>query len=435
MRVAARGGLECRTYKIARTLLSLSPRRLVATAAAVAALIVASTGVSAVGLPPSTWVALATLPGLDRAPVFGLAVNPTNDQDVIAANGKGGIYRSVDGGTKWTTAHTGKASVLTIAYSPFNPALILAGMHGSGVLVSTNGGSAWRAATGIDGRDVRAFGFARSTIVAATDHGVYASSDGITWTPSGLTDTSIDAIAVAAVNAPVRLFAGGDAGTGAALPLFQSQDGGTTWTPMNPPISGAIVTRLAAGPLPPNSDVRPLVVGTNAGLFASADNGATFTPLSGGLLLPSTDYTQIGFTATHFARFFAASDGGGGQSGGLWSTADSGRHFSSLQPPLLSVTALAVSSDEQPVLFVATFRSIDETPMLWAYHDTGGTPQGPAPTSTPSASGARTNSSSGSILDFLKAMASSQVPYIALGVGALALIGLAIVSHFRSRRR
>jgi hypothetical protein len=397
-------------------------------------LVIASGTATAAGLPPSTWVALATLPGADHDPIFSLAVNPANDQDVIAGNGAGGLYRSVDGGSSWRSVHSAKAGILSIAYSSFNPSLILAGTQGAGAVISTDGGVHWNTAGGLEGRKVRAFGFARSMIVAGTERGVYVSDTGAAWTQSGLATTSIDAVSVAAVNPPVRLIAGGDGGQG-AIPIFQSLDGGTTWAPMNPPISGTIVTRLASGPLPRTGDVRPLVIGTNAGLFISPDNGKTFTALSGGALLPSTDYTQIGFTSAHFDRFFVASDGGGGESGGVWSTADAGNHFSDLQPPLPSVTALAVSSDEQPILFVATFRASDHLPQLWAFRDTGGTPQGPVTTATPRVTAARTNPPGTSILDLLRDLASSQVPYVALGVVALLLIGLAVVSQLRSRRR
>jgi hypothetical protein len=397
-------------------------------------LVIASGTATAAGLPPSTWVALATLPGADHDPVFSLAVNPANDQDVIAGNGAGGLYRSVNGGSSWRSVHSAKAAILSIAYSSFNPSLILAGTQGAGALISTDGGVHWNAAAGLDGRKVRAFGFARSLMVAGTEHGVYVSDTGAAWTQSGLATTSIDAVSVAAVNPPVRLVAGGDGGQG-AIPIYQSLDGGATWAPMSPPISGTIVTRLASGPLPRTGDVRPLVIGTNAGLFISPDNGKTFTALSGGALLPSTDYTQIGFTSAHFDRFFVASDGGGGESGGVWSTADAGNHFSDLQPPLPSVTALAVSSDEEPILFVATFRASDHLPQLWAFRDTGGTPRGPATTATPRVTAARTNPPGTSILDLLRALASSQVPYVALGVVALLLIVLAVVSQLRSRRR
>jgi photosystem II stability/assembly factor-like uncharacterized protein len=385
-------------------------------------------------LPPSTWVELGSLPDPGRVPVFAIAVDPVDDRAVIAGGGQGGLYRSADGGATWTRVQRGNAAVLTIAFSPFNPTLVLAGTRDGGALKSTDGGVTWSPAAGLEGRQVRVFGFAHTMIVAGTDHGVYASDTGATWTSLGLSTSSIDAIAVAAVNPPVRLVAGGESGTSGTVPLWTSTDAGATWTPLKPAISGTIITRIAAGPLPANGNVRPLVLGTNTGLFISQDNGATFTSLSSGALLPSTDYTQVGFTAAHFDRFYVGSDGGGGESGGVWATGDSGQHFSSLRPPLQAVTALAVSGDEQPILYVATFRPSDHAVFLWSYHDTGGTPQQPAGVA-PTASGARPHGAQPSGFDLFKWLSSAQAPYIALGVIALAVLVLALVSQIRSRRR
>ena len=402
--------------------------------AVVPTLLIASMAASADALPPSTWVALAPLPGATGAPVFAIAVSPIDDHLVVAGGGGGGLFRSTDGGGAWTNVLAGKAAVLAVAFSPFNPQLVLAGTRGGGAYVSSDSGAKWNPVTGLDGRQVRAFAFAKSLTVAATDHGVYSSDDGAAWTSLGLSSTSIDAVAVAAVNPPVRLVAGGESGTTGGLPFLESIDAGATWTPLQPAISGTVITRIAAGPLPPNGTVRPIVVGTNTGLFISADNAATFTALSSGTLLPSTDYTQVGFTAAHYDRFYVASDGGGGESGGIWATGDSGQHFSSLRPPLQSVTGLAVSTDEQPVLYVATFRPSDHAVLLWAYHDTGGTPQQPLGTVTPTASGVRPHSSPSPGFDLGKFLSSTQAPYIALGVVALAVLVLAAVAQIRSRR-
>jgi hypothetical protein len=389
---------------------------------------------SADALPPSTWVELASVPNPGRVPVFAMAVDPVNDRAVIAGGGQGGLYRSSDGGATWTQVQRGNAAVLTIAFSPFNPALVLAGTRNGGALMSTDGGVKWGPAAGLEGRQVRAFGFARTMIVAGTDQGVYSSETGSTWTSLGLSTSSIDAIAVAAVNPPVRLVAGGESGSSGSVPLWTSADAGATWTALKPAISGTFITKIAAGPLPATGNVRPLVLGTNTGLFISQDNGATFTSLSSGALLPATDYTQVAFTATHFDRFYVASDGGGGESGGVWATGDSGQHFSSLRPPLQAVTALAVSGDEQPILYVATFRPSDHAVFLWSYHDTGGTPQQPAGV-TPVTSGARPHNTQTSGFDLFRWLSSAQAPYIALGVIALAVLVLALVSQIRSRRR
>jgi hypothetical protein len=98
-----------------------------------------------------------------------------------------------------------------------------------------------------------------------------------------------------------------------------------------------------------------------------------------------------------------------------------------------SITALAVSNDESPMLYVATFRPADHAAFLWVYHDTGGTPQGPFGSPTPVASGSRVASGSpgNSLLDLLK---SSQAPYVGLGLVALMVVLLAVVAHVRGRR-
>jgi photosystem II stability/assembly factor-like uncharacterized protein len=395
----------------------------------------AAIGVSAEAPAPSTWMALKPLPHQGRSAIFALAVDPANNQVVIAGNSEGTLLRSSDAGSTWASVHSGKSIATTIAFSPFKPGLVLTGTRGGGALLSRDGGANWAVPVGLEGRAVRDFGFSLTTIAAATDKGVFISDDGSSWSQSGLADRSIDAIAISAVHVPIHILAASDGPLSAGnLPMFQSADGGATWSALSPAISGTYVVKLTAGPLPPVGDTRPVVVGTNAGLFASTDNGASFTPLSGGGQLPSTDYTQVAFITDHFDRFYAASDGGGSGAGGLWRTNDSGQTFMSLAPPMRSITALGVSNDESPTLYVATFRPSDHAAALWIYHDTGGTPQGPLGSPTPVASGARTAPPSlpaSTVLDLLR---SSQAPYVGLGLGALAVLVLAVIAHVRGRR-
>jgi photosystem II stability/assembly factor-like uncharacterized protein len=368
--------------------------------------------------------------------ILALGVNPFDNQVVLAGRSDGALMRSADGGSTWKVAHGAGAPVLTIAFSPTKSGFVLAGLgKGGGALASQDGGLSWGPVTGLDGRSVRTFGFALTLVLAGTDRGVYATADGLAWRPSGLSTTSIGALTVSAVHDPVRVVAGSNAISRSGVPLFQSTDGGVTWVTIKTGISGRFVSSLAAGPLPPASTSRPLVVGTNAGLFTSPDKGATFTPISGGGLLPSTDYTQIVFVTTDFDRFYAASDGGGSASGGLWRTRDAARHFASLSPPMPSVTALAVSNDEIPILYVATFRPADQVAVLWAYHDTGASPQGLATTPTPPASGTRTNSPPPAGTSGIgQLLLSARTPYIAIGLVAVIVILMAVVSHFRGRR-
>jgi hypothetical protein len=395
----------------------------------------AAIGVFAEAPAPSTWVALKPLPHQGPAAIFALAVDLANNQVLVAGNSEGSLLRSTDGGSTWASVHSGKSIATTIAFSPFKPGLVMAGTRGGGALLSSDGGANWSVPAGLDGRAIRAFGFSLTTIVAATDKGVFVSDDGTSWSQSGLADRSIDAIAIAAVHVPIRILAASDGPLSAGnLPMFQSIDGGATWSPLNPAISGTYIVKLTAGPLPPVGDTRPVIVGTNAGLFASTDDGTSFTPLSGGGQLPSTDYTEVAFITDHFDRFYAASDGGGSGAGGLWRTNDAGQTFTSLAPPMRSITALGVSNDESPTLYVATFRPSDHVAALWTYHDTGGTPQGPLGSPTPVASGTRTapaSSPGSTVLDLLR---SPQAPYVGLGLAALLVVLLAAVAHLRGRR-
>jgi photosystem II stability/assembly factor-like uncharacterized protein len=393
----------------------------------------AAIGASAQSFAPSTWMALKPLPHQGRSAILALAVDPANNQALIAGSSEGSLLRSTDAGATWASVHSGKSVATTIAFSQFKPGLVLAGTRGGGALLSRDGGATWSVPSGLAGRSVRAFSFSLTVMAAATDKGVFISDDGSSWSESGLADMSIDALSIAAVHVPIRMFAASDGPLAAGtLPVFQSADGGATWAPLNPAISGTYVVKLAAGP--PVGDTRPLIAGTNAGLFSSSDNGASFRPLSGGNQLPSTDYTQIAFVTDHFDRFYAASDGGGSGAGGLWRTNDAGLSFTSLVPPMRSITALGVSNDESPTLYVATFRPSDHVAALWAYHDTGGTPQGPLGSPTPVASGTRGpsgSSTSSTVLDLLR---SSQAPYVALGLGALVVVLLAVAAHVRGRR-
>ena len=396
---------------------------------------IAALTAAADALPQSTWVPLKALPHQGRAAIFALAVDPSNNQAVVVGTSDGSLLRSTNGGAGWTVVHTGTANVTTVSFNPFTPKVVLAGTRGAGAWLSRDGGASWAAAPGLEGRNVRAFAFALTLVAAGTDRGVYISPDGSTWSQSGLTDPSINAVAVEAIHAPVRLVAGTDIqASGGALPLYQSIDGGATWTQLTPPLSGTITVKLVAGPLAPAGNIRPLVVGTNTGLFQSSDNGASFDPLSGGGLLPTTDYTQVSFVTDHFDHFYAASDGGGSGSGGLWRTRDGGQTFTSLEPPQPSVTALAVSNDESPTLYVATFEPSTHVPSLWAYYDTGGTPQGPAATGSPVSSGAR-SSHSGDVSWLSQILNSPQLPYVGLGLAALAVIVVAIGAHLRARTR
>lgn len=403
----------------------------------------AVTPAAAIGPPPdSTWTALAAIPEPLDSPVFALATSPSDPSIVLAGTPSGSIYRSADFGISWQRAKAGLGrGVITLAFNPLKANLALVGARGAGVWRSADGGATWAPATGLPaGTSARSFGFSKGYVLAGTDRGVYESTDGIAWAAVGLTQTSVSALAVAAVNDPIRVLAGADATqSGEPLPAFLSADDVFSWKALAAPATTSnTVAALAAGPLPAGASVRPLLMGTNAGLFASADNGGKWDQVTGGGGLPATDFSAVAFSA-HPERYYVASDGGGSSRGGLWVTTDSGQHFTSLRPPLAAVTALAVSADEQPYLYVAGFRPADHAAMLWVFHDTGGipVPATPAPAAVrpavPAGDAVPTSPALGS--DWLRILATGpEGPYLALGIGSVLIVMLALVAYARRSR-
>lgn len=389
----------------------------------------------------NTWTALAALPQAQDHPLLALATDPADGRVVLAGTAGGEIYRSADGGQSWRLARNGLGrGVAALSFSPFRPGFVLAGTRGSGIWRSADGGLSWQPQPGTESRSARAFSFTKTLALAGTDQGVLVSHDLGSWTASGLSQVTVSALAASAVNEPMRLVAGGDSSRGSeALPLFTSADGGQSWAPVTGNQAGSsMVAMLAAGPLPAQQTVRPLLLGTNTGLFLSNDNGSSWQQVTGGGALPATDFTSAAFVTTHAERFYVASDGGASQLGGLWSSGDSGGHVSSLNAPVPSVTALAVTDDETPTLYLATFRGGDHSVMLWAYRDGGGQPRGPAavPSAAAGAQARTVNGSPRTSRPWIAGLLTGpEAPYLVLGLAALLVLMIAGVTHFRKARR
>ncbi|MEP7104274.1 MAG: hypothetical protein ABI838_00320 [Chloroflexota bacterium] len=421
--------------------MSRPSRRLLATCAALALAGLVPVIAASAAVADNTWTLLAPLPEKLDAPGFALAVSPTDSQLVLAGTATGSIYRSRDGGQTWASVRRDAGhAVLSIAFNPGKPGAVLAGTRGGGVVRSADAGQTWTAQAGLEKSIGRSFGFAKTFTMIGTEQGVLTLKDSGLAPSAALSGISVSALAVAALNDPSKLLAGGDATRGTEpLPLFNSIDGGQSWNEVKGvATSSNMVSALAAygGQMPPKADTRPVLLGTNTGVYSSVDNGGTWLQLTGGGALPATDFNQVAFSAGHADRYYVASDGGASDRGGVWSTTDNGAHFNPLRPPVASVTALTLSSDEQPTLYVATFRAADHAVMLFSYRDTGGQPQPlaqplPSP-STAAAPRAAAGTAAGGWLTGL--LAGPEAPYLALGAAAVAVLVLAGFAYFRRGR-
>jgi hypothetical protein len=397
-------------------------------------------GMTAAASSDDTWAPLGALPARLDGPVFALAVDPADGHRMLAGTSGGVVLRSADGGATWKAVRSGLGrGVSALAFDPGRPGVVLAGTRGAGVWLSADGGVSWQQQAGTQARTVRAFAFVRDSVLAGADQGVLASRAGGPWAAAGLPQVRVSALATWGD----AVAAGGDGTQGAEpLPLYVSGDAGQTWAPAagvtGPGGAAAVagssmVTALSV----PAGGGRPLLMGTNAGLFASADRGATWQQLTGGGVLPGTDFTGLAAAPRHPERLYAASDGGASDHGGLWASTDGGGHFTALAPPQPEVTALAVSGDDVPQVVVATFRPADHAVTLWTYRDAGGPPAGavagPAPSAEPPArSGAPAAAAQQAA--WRTVLTQPETPYVVVGAAALVAVVVALAAYVRRGR-
>jgi photosystem II stability/assembly factor-like uncharacterized protein len=398
--------------------------------------LVAGIAPAAAAGPDNVWVTLAPLPEHVSDAIFAVAVNPSDSQTVLVGTPTGRIYRSTNGGTGWTlVARDLGRGVTALSYNPFKPGLAYAGTRGAGIYQSPDGGITWSRQSSAAETSVRAFAFGKSVAAAGSSQGILISQAGAAWTARGLNHVGVGALAMAAVNDPARIMAGGDASThDDPLPLYFSIDAGANWTPVKaPPAASNIVAALAAGPLPPRSNTRPLLMGTNSGAFISTDNGNIWAQLQG---LPATDFNLVAFAQDHPERFYLASDGGATERGGMWATADGGHTFRNLNPPVPSITGLALSNEDRPTLYTAGFRVADHAAMLWSLKDAGGSPSGPVEgVPPPRAKAAHSESPTGPSVDQWRLLLQGpEGPFLVVGMGAFLVLLLALFASLRRGR-
>src|SRR5262245_55265844 len=232
----------------------------------------------------------------------------------------GGLWKTVDGGLSWNPVTDGQiksSSVGAVAVSDSNPDVVYIGMGescirgnimpGDGVYKSTDAGRTWSKIgftksdaiskirihpTNHDIVYVASFGLYSGP---SDERGVFKSVDGgKTWkrvlfrdTKTGAVDLAIDkknpnviyASLWEAYRVEYQMSSGGP-GSG----LFQSTDGGETWTEItrNQGLPSGMVGRIGVAVSGGDSNrVYALVENENGGLFASDDAGATWRLVNG----------------------------------------------------------------------------------------------------------------------------------------------------------
>jgi hypothetical protein len=195
----------------------------------------------------------------------------------IGSNGAGGVHQlvasatglrlSTDNGENWTVVNSTIKSARAIAV---NCGVFLVSKDDGTLYLSSDAGSSWNQVTdGLTSTPINTFLFSGTKVFAGTEgDGILVSiTQGRSWTTanSGLTNSYVNAIAQLGAN----LYAGTDAG------VFSSADQGASWHATGTGIPDGVTSLATAGV--------GLYAGTASGVYGTLDDGAAWTPVSEGL--------------------------------------------------------------------------------------------------------------------------------------------------------
>ncbi len=233
-----------------------------------------------------------------------IAIHPTHSDIIYIGGAQGGVWKTTNGGDSWVPLTDDQCSLAmgSIAIDPVNPEIIFAGTgeqhfssdsyYGCGVLRSEDGGATWTQLgesvfvrrgesnakiSRINLDPSTAGNVAGITVLAASDFGLYRSTDGgTTWT-FVLSGTATDLIR--APTDPGILFAS-IRRTG----VYKSTDGGSTWTELTEgfPTSDVGRINLALAPSSPGMVFASIQHNSESdllGIWKSINGGGSWTKL------------------------------------------------------------------------------------------------------------------------------------------------------------
>ncbi len=192
-----------------------------------------------------SWTQLG--PGNIGGRIRAIAVHPTDPNTVYIGAVAGGVWKSVNGGTTWTSLNDfmGNLAVCALVIDPNNPNTIYAGtgegffnldaIRGAGIFKSTDAGASWSQLPSTNSSDFYYvndldFDALNGVLYAATRKGLYSSIDGgLSFTPkvtAGGSDANCMDIEIALTN-PRTIFA--TFGLFSQAEIWRSTDAGVTF--------------------------------------------------------------------------------------------------------------------------------------------------------------------------------------------------------------
>jgi photosystem II stability/assembly factor-like uncharacterized protein len=227
--------------------------------------------------------------------------------------GSGGVYRTENFGLRWQRAGAEPAGqeirLMTVA-PDLGSALYAAGYHG--LLKSKDYGKTWTEKAGPPGssRITALLALPHDTLLAATDRGLFRSTEGGAWESAGVAGGSdISSLELSGDRIVAALGSHG---------AFAGADAGMTWKKCGDPSPSTIWYGLVFD----MGKTHTALAATSAGLFRSTDGCQSWTRSDG---LSADTVSLVLFHPTRAGEAFAAQDGR------VFRSTDGGRNWLSLE--------------------------------------------------------------------------------------------------------
>ena len=262
-----------------------------------------------------------------------------------------GVYKSTNTGTSWKNVSSGLTSsdITSISIDPQDMNKVYCGSWGKGVFVSENGGEEWRPIWPAN-RDPRISqitsipGEGNSTLFAATENGVYKTSDLKSWEQS-FAQGRVLSIASSPVDATTLFIGVRYKGN------FRTNDKGETWNDVNTGMHATSDGIAAANSIAFNSNNSDQVVISTGwiDLFQTIDNGDTWQKFA-----KSIEHLDIVCIATDKRKpnmLWAATT-----EHGVYKSQDSGATWQKFNDGLgsLSMKSIVVISGNKSIVYAGT---------------------------------------------------------------------------------
>lgn len=272
--------------------------------------------------------------GMTHSRVIALAIDPLFSANILAGTKGDGVYKSYDGGQRWVSRQTGMQEVTItsvvhqLVFAPGSSSHVFAATS-LGVFESNDGGETW--AKRMEGMKEVLMVISLAidpqqpqTLYAGTSGGVYKSVDGAqTWgkVNTGLVapDVLKSSRSLGVTRIKVDPFDPDRVYTATLEGLFQTENGGATWTRIGKSLPDHMLSEL----LLDSHQAGVLYVGHREGVSRSEDGGVTWETRNTGLT--NINIRALALSAIDSHVLYAGTNGKG-----LFHSQDSGRSWNPL---------------------------------------------------------------------------------------------------------